>query len=125
MEDFVFYYMSNKHIWGNCSLAVADWFSKTEHCSEQKNLIVLILFEKISMIESGKIVNVIGLQEPMGIIERDLYLQVLFEIKKHIVFIRMHGFSLLQSINLAIYTMCNYYYYQNCHISSFILDALV
>ena len=124
MAEFIVKYISNKDIWDTCSLSVAEWFSKIKHDIKQKNYIVWILYEKISMIESGRQVNAIGLQETMGIYERDLYLEIIFEIKKHIRFIRYYGYSLKTSIKLAIYSMCYYYYRQNHYISSVIFDAL-
>ena len=124
MDNFIIYYRTNKEIWDNCSLAVAECFSKINHNDEQKNLIIQILFEKITEIESGKVVPVIGLQEPMGISERNLYLQVLYEISKHLNFIRHYGLPLKSAIHIAIYTMCDYYYHENHYISCVILDAL-
>ena len=122
-KSFTDYYYTNSKIW-DCSLDIAIWFSRMNFYKEQKKLIATILIEKLSAIERGENVPVVGLQTHMLITEREYYLRVLNLLQKHIMFVRSHGFSLDYSTHLAINLMCNYYYHHNNFISMMITEAL-
>ena len=124
MNDFIKFYREKENLW-DCSLDVAEWFSKIHPLQERKNLIINILIEKINAFDNKEHITSIGLRGPMGIYNNsEYYNRVLYEIVKHIKFIRNHGFSLKYATYLAVNSLCEYNYNQNQYISAVIFEAL-
>ena len=51
MNDFIKFYREKENLW-DCSLDVAEWFSKIHPLQERKNLIINILIEKINAFDN-------------------------------------------------------------------------
>jgi hypothetical protein len=99
------------------------------HCnSEQKNLIIYILTQKLRFIRGDKNAEIYGLRKAFGLVDEEqnsLYEELLsFVIKNILILSKLEKKSISQLVFQTVNYLCKYYYNYVEHMKNFVLDIV-